>query len=331
MSLKKSTRARLSTGTRWRVLPWFLGLMVPVAGCTDSKPLPRADTPIVTASAAPARPDSAAKVVSSSWQVGDGSAIYLPGDGGVAQVVLPPVLDDSVPPAGSAQLPAGAAPATVDLFAPIGRIGSAALGEYVASAQPEVGEGCDAWPVVPFRNPSNAPASAWKLAIQAGLAEPFPTDSIGGLSPSDSAALVIQVNRAAALLPQDGVVDVLGRVPFSVRSAYRLRFPGDVDAVVAVVERRLNMEASPRVERSVLVLERPPKVRQYLAVWRDRQYAIEDDLVAVELLAVVRFRESPQPVVFLGLDFGDGSRVQMLRRTSGGIWSLRWASAYTGC
>ena len=85
------------------------------------------------------------------------------------------------------------------------------------------------------------------------------------------------------------------------------------------------------MERSVLVLERPPKVRQYLAVWRDRQYALEDDLVAVELLAVVRFRESPQPVVFLGLDFGDGSRIQMLRRTSGGIWSLRWASAYTGC
>ncbi len=307
-----------------------MGLLMSAAGCTDTKPVPRVDTPIITASAAPARPDSAMKVVSARWQEGDGSAIYLPGDGGVAQVVMPPVLDDSVPLPGSAQLPAGAAPAMVDLFSPTGHIGSATLGEYVASAQPEVGEGCDAWPVVPLRNPSNAPLGAWKLAIQAGLAEPFPTDSIGGMSARDSAALVIQVNRAAALLPQEGV-DLLGRVPFSVRSAYRLRFPGDVDAVIAVVERRLNMEASPRVERSVLVLERPPKVRQYLAVWRDRQYALEDDLVAVELLAVVRFRESPQPVVFLGLDFGDGSRIQMLRRTSGGIWSLRWASAYTGC
>ena len=94
---------------------------------------------------------------------------------------------------------------------------------------------------------------------------------------------------------------------------------------------RLNMEASPRVERTVLVLERPPKVQSYSAVWRNTQYATEDDLIAVDLLAIVTMRGEQRPAVFLGLDFGDGSRVQMLQRSSGGIWSLRWASAYTGC
>jgi hypothetical protein len=162
------------------------------------------------------------------------------------------------------------------------------------------------------------------------VAEPVSADSIGGLSPADSANLVVQINRAAALVRLDGS-ELLGRVPFSVRSAYRTRFAGDVDAIVAVVERRLNVEASPRVERSVIILERPAKARQYAAVWHDTQYAVEDDLVAAELLAIVRFRASPQPVVFLGLDFGDGSRVQMLRRSNTGVWSLRWASAYTGC
>jgi hypothetical protein len=91
------------------------------------------------------------------------------------------------------------------------------------------------------------------------------------------------------------------------------------------------MEASPRVERTVLVLERQPQVKNFTAVWRDTQYAAEDDLIALDLLAVVRFKGVTRPTVFLGLDFGDGSRVQMLQRTDGGIWSLRWASAYTGC
>jgi hypothetical protein len=35
--------------------------------------------------------------------------------------------------------------------------------------------------------------------------------------------------------------------------------------------------------------------------------------------------------LFLGQDFGDGSRVEMLQRAPGGGWSVRWASAYTGC
>jgi hypothetical protein len=72
-------------------------------------------------------------------------------------------------------------------------------------------------------------------------------------------------------------------------------------------------------------------VKAYSAVWRETQYAAEDDLIAVDLLAVVRFRGSSRATVFLGLDFGDGSRVQMLQRTEAGSWTLRWSSAYTGC
>jgi hypothetical protein len=274
--------------------------------------------------------DSTTTVVQTRWNAADGSAIYIPGEGGVAQVVLPPILDDSVPKPASASLPAGAAPASVDLFAPFGRLGTVSLGEFAASAQPEVGEGCDAWPVVPVRDAAGGSTQGWKLALQAGVAEPIRADSIGTLSRSDSAQLVVDINKAAALLPLDSA-GVLRRVPFSVSKAYRVMFPGDVEAVIAVVERRLNMEASPRVERTVLLLERPARTKAYNAVWRDTQNATEDDLIAVDLLAVVTLHKEPNPTVFLGLDFGDGSRVQMLQRTAGGIWSLRWSSAYTGC
>ncbi len=301
-----------------------------VAACTKDQPPPppAAGTPAVAPMTAP--PDSVTPVVAARWNDADGSAIYVPGDGGVAQVVLPPVLDDSVPAPAAAILPSTAAPASVDLFAPSGLITTASLGEYTASAQPEIGEGCDAWPVVPLRGASAVTPQSWRIALQSGVAAPIRADSLGAMSRSDSAQLVVDINRAAAQLPLDSA-GVLRRVPFSVTKAYRLPFPGDVDAVIAVVERRLNMEASPRVERTMLVLERPPKVKRFSAVWRDTQYATEDDLIAVDLLAVLRLHGASSPTVFLGLDFGDGSRIQMLHRTVGGIWSLKWSSAYTGC
>lgn len=301
-----------------------------LAACGKDRPEPRTTTErqVVAPTVKPV--DSIVPTVVTRWSAEDGSAIYLPGEAGMAQVVLPPVLDDSVPPPANALLPATAAPASVDLFAPSGRVGTISVGEYAPSAQPEVGEGCDAWPVVPLREASSIAPLSWRIALQASVAEPIRADSIGGMSRGDSAQLVIAINRAAALLPLDSA-GVLRRVPFSVSKAYRMRLPGDVETVVAVVERRLNMEASPRVERTVLVLERLPKAKSFNAVWRDTQYATEDDLIAVDLLGTVQFRVRPRPTVFLGQDFGDGSRVQMLQRSEGGIWSVRWSSAYTGC
>jgi hypothetical protein len=298
--------------------------------CTRDQPEPRVVTgqPAVTPVVVPS--DSADTVAQPRWNSADGSAIYIPGEGGVAQVILPPVLDDSVPEPSSATLPANAAPASVDLFAPSGRISAVSLAAFAPASQPQVSDGCDAWPVVSLKEPAGTTPRTWRLALQSGVAEPVHTDSIGSLSRSDSAQLVIEINRAAALLPLDSA-GVLRRVPFGVTKAYRLRFAGNVEAVIAVVERRLNMEASPRVERTVLVLERPPKTKAFNAVWRDTQYATEDDLIAVDLLAVVTMRGTRRPAVFLGLDFGDGSRVQMLQRTDGGLWSLHWSSAYTGC
>lgn len=301
-----------------------------LAACTKDQPEPRATTDPQPLPVVALPQDSVAPTAVVRWNAADGSAIYIPGDGGRAQVILPPVLDDSVPAPGSAVLPTNAAPATVDLFAPGGKIGTVSLGAFVASAQPEHGEGCDAWPVVPFTNAAAVAPQSWRIALQTGIAQPLHADSIGILPRPDSAALVIAINRAAALLPLDSA-GVLRRVPFSVSKAYRVRLPGEIEVVVTVVERRLNMEASPRVERTILVLERAPKEKAYRAVWRDTQNATEDDLIAVDLLSVVLLHGAAQPSVFLGLDFGDGSRVQMLQRTEAGVWSLRWSSAYTGC
>ena len=308
-----------------------LAAMLMLASCGKDVPEPKTDSAArpsdstTSAGVPPVAPVSVA-----FWDAQDGSAIYSPAEGGGAQVILPSVLDDSVPKPSSAVLPPDAAPASVDLLAPSGLVGMVAVGDYTVGAQTTVSAGCDAWPVVPVRHGTGNPSLHWRIALQHGVGRPMHADSIGGIARTDSALLVVDINKAAALLPLDSN-GVMRRVPFGVSKAYRFKLPGDVDVVVTVVERRLNLEASPRVERSVLVLERVSGSKAFKAVWTETQYATEDDLIAVDLLGVVSMRATGRPTLFLGQDFGDGSRVQMLQRDDAGKWSVRWASAYTGC
>jgi hypothetical protein len=308
----------------------FVVLSAVVAGCTKDAP-PPAKPPVVTDSVPTVvAADTQPTAIVTRWDGAAGAALYVPGDNGVAQVVLPPVVDDSVPKPGAAVLPAGSAPASVELFAPGAKLGAATLGEFVRSSQPEVSEGCDAWPVVSVREATEGASKNWRIALVAGVAQAVGLDSIGALPRRDSAQLVVAINRAAAQLTLDSA-GVLRGVPFSVGKAYRMKLAGDVEVVITVVERRLNMEASPRVERTVLILERAKGAKGFSATWRDTQYATEDDLIATDLLTVVMLKGSPMLTLFLGQDFGDGSRVEMLQRAPGGGWSVRWASAYTGC
>ena len=327
LRLQPLVRSRRPRPGRWaRGIAGALALW----GCGKDAPAPAAKPDSVAVAPAAPATDSAAPPVEVRWDTTAGAAVYLPGDDGGAQVILPQVVDDSVPALGSLTLPAAIAPAAVDLFAPSGRVGTVSLGEYASAAQPEVGAGCDAWPVVPLRDAPGAGARRWKLAFSGGVAQAVAMDSIGALTRADSALLVVEINRAAALLQLDSA-GVLNRVPFSVTSAHHARIEGGTELVVAIVERRLNLEASPRVERTALVLERASGARRYEAVWHDTQYAGEDDLIAIELLSAVRLGRGAMLSVFFGLDFGDGSRVQMLQRSARGAWAQRWVSAYTGC
>jgi len=308
-----------------------LAALLLLGSCGKDAPEPKTDstTPMLDSLArADESPVAAAAVA--RWNAGDGSAIYLPSEGGGAQVILPPVMDDSVPAPSSAVLPADAAPASIDLFSPAGLVGTLSIGEYASTTQAEVSTGCDAWPVVPVRQGPGGSPQPWRIALQHGIGEPIHADSIGGLPRADSALLVVEINKAAALLPLDSS-GVMRRVPFGVAMAYRFKLAGEVDVVITVVERRLNVEASPRIERSVLVLERAPGARAFKAAWTETQYATEDDLIAVDLLGVVSMRGTQRPTAFLGQDFGDGSRIQMLQRDAAGKWSVHWSSAYTGC
>lgn len=296
---------------------------VPAARPVDS--LPRADS--APAPAAVAAPDDR------GWFGDAGPALYLPSDAGTVRLVLPTVADDSVPLPHVARVPAGAAATAVELFAASGRVGRGTVGEYVPGSQVAPVPGCDAWPELPLRRDAAA-TGKWQVALAEGTATALPLDSATALATGDSTLLVADVIRATstAAIAGDSAAVALARVPFAVLGARRATLPDGTALVVATVERRVNSEADPRVERTTVVLERARGAGAWTVAWRDRQYVAEDELVSMELLAAVMLRKrGDAPLLFLGLDFGDGTRVEALVRTKPGEWRVGWSSAYTGC
>jgi hypothetical protein len=320
------------TGVASRLCATMVGLgsLCFVAACAKDAPPPQKTIAADSVVAIVPPVDSPPPLSVRGWNGAEGPAVYLPGEGGVAQVVLPPIVDDSVPRPSRAVVPAEAAPATIDLFAPSGLIARVAVGEFVSTAQPEVAESCDAWPVVPIRESAAAAQRTWRVALKSGVADPLTSDSIGGMARADSSQLSVDISRAVATLASD-TSGVLRQIPFGVRKAHRIRLADGTDVVLAVVERRLNVEASPRVERTVVLLESQKPAKGFKVAWHTTQFATEDELIAVDLLGAVILRSSSQPTVFLSQDFGDGSRIQMLQRVGVRLWALRWSSAYTGC
>lgn len=303
-----------------------------LAGCGKDAPVPSTRSPQATVARdsvaapapVPARDDR-------GWIAAAGPVLYLPSDAGTVRLVLPLVPDDSVPVPTAVAVPAAAAPATVELFGPAGLVGRASVGEYSAASQSVPVPGCDAWPELPVRR-DDASAGRWHVALASGVAEPLVLDSATALATRDSTRMIADVIRATATsaATQDSA-EALARVPFAVLASHHGTLADGTALVVATVERRINAEADPRVERTTLLLERARGARAWTVAWRERQYVAEDELVTLELLGGVRLRATGTPLVFLGLDFGDGTRVETLVRVRPGEWRVSWSSAYTGC
>jgi hypothetical protein len=304
-----------------------------LGGCGKDAPVPAGDSARATvARDSVAMPTPAPTRDDRGWIEAAGPVVYLPSDAGTVRLVLPLVPDDSVPVPTAATIPAAAAPATVDLFGPSGLVGRASVGEYSAASQSVPVPGCDAWPELPVRR-DDASAGRWHVALASGVAEPLGLDSTTALATRDSTRMIADVIRATATsaATRDSAEALLARVPFAVLAARHGTLADGTELLVATVERRINAEADPRVEQTTLILERARGAKGWTVAWRERQYVAEDELVMVELLGGVRLRATGTPLLFLGLDFGDGTRVETLARVKPGEWRVRWSSAYTGC
>jgi hypothetical protein len=279
--------------------------------CERSKSPPRVD------SASPVRtgtPDSTAALASprGKWDDAAGPVLLAPTVApGQAFIVAP----DSATAA--AQLAAIPHPASVTLF---GRGGTVQTADLSAVA--------DTGACVTGSLSAAPPPRPWSIGFIGGVVAPLPLDST--ISSTDSAALVVTMNRLASALPNDSAGRFAG-LPFVVRTLWRFTIPNGPLVAVASVTRQINQEATPLQEHTLLVAERAPSDTTFSTAYSERSYGQEETIESREILAGALIGVARLPALFLIRDYGDASAYGLIERGQNGKWRRRWTSSRRHC
>lgn len=211
----------------------------------------------------------------------------------------------------------------VDLFGAGGSAGQASL---KISSQKATPEGCVAWPVAQL---SSQPSAPWKVGFAKGRATALQLDSIDGMSPADSSSTTIELAKlaSAASVKSDPAFQGL---PFIVQRGYRISF-GKTSILIGSIVRKINEEATPRVESLLLVAEKSDSSADYINAFQSRASGTEDDVRTNAVVAAVHFVHTNRPALVVSFEYDDGGQVALIERVANHNWQITWRSAYTGC
>lgn len=311
-----------------RFLPPAVLIVASLLACERSRPAAPPDT------SRPAMPESVQAVQppppAPAWDSAAGPVLFVrSGSPDAAFVVFPEYADSTLPDTVRFDV-GGVRGVQVDLFGRGGLVGTARVAD-VRSTQWS-GDECVEWPKAVVRPTADSGAvSGWTVAFLHGRAESVPLDSIESMPRPDSARLAADVTRLVSALPDDTSRTFRG-IPFSVQSAYRFPVGSGVDAVVADVVRRLNQEANPLEQHTLLVAERATSAQAgYHVVFHERAAGSEETLETTDVLAAVRFPASGRIALVLLREGLETSAYALLVREPQGTWHVRWTSVHTGC
>jgi hypothetical protein len=187
--------------------------------------------------------------------------------------------------------------------------------------------GCESWPSVQLHPP---PTSAgWTVGLQAGRARALAFGTLAGMTGRDSSRLVIELARLASQAAGDSIAALAG-LPYVVRSAYTATLPDSQAFVIAELVRRLNVEANPLEERTVVIGERPPHELPFTLAFSERHSGDEESVPTTDLIGLLQLQDARIEAVATR-DFSEAGSFLMIERAAPGRWSIRWQSAYTGC
>jgi hypothetical protein len=192
---------------------------------------------------------------------------------------------------------------------------------------------CTGWPTWRItRARSNAPLAPWAIGFVGATIQPVAMDSSESLSRADSARLAAEATRLASTLPSGGGDRLVG-LPFTVTSLWRFRAAAGVEGVAANLVRRVNQEARPLEERTLLIAERDSTRRdeRFTLAYYDRSQGAEETVESRDVLAIARTSPSAQPMLVMARDFGDGMAYAIVERDPAGRWREKWRSARGHC
>jgi len=192
---------------------------------------------------------------------------------------------------------------------------------------------CTGWPTWRItRARSSAPLAPWAIGFVGATVQPVAMDSSESLSRGDSARLAAEATRLASTLPS-GSGDRLVGLPFTVTALWRFRAAAGVEGVAANLVRRVNQEARPLEERTLLIAERDSTRRdeRFTLAYYDRAQGAEETVESRDVLAIARTSPNAQPMLVMARDFGDGMAYAIVERDPSGRWREKWRSARGHC
>jgi hypothetical protein len=268
--------------------------------------------------------DSAARRRDASgWNGAAGPVLLVQGPAREEAIALYPTADDSdavaqLDSASMRRLP-------VILVGRGGAVMTALLGAPSGDGTDE----CERWPLRVMQPDSVA---AWAVGFVNARVAAVALDSVDVLSPRDSMALVAEVSRLASTVtgPTDAAFQGLR---FTAHDIRRFMIAPGVQGLVAHVVRRVNQEANPREEQTLLIAERDSGATAgpYQLAYAERDFGREEAVITPEVLAGVRLGASAAPILVVARDNDSGISYRMIERTAARRWYARWSSGAISC
>src|SRR5215217_7050956 len=260
---------------RRTALPILVVALV-IAACGDERTPARPDSAIAVV------PDSAttatATAVPSRWDTGFGPALFTATNGDI-DAVAPDITDSTFADTAAWTAVSLGGVSQAEFFSRGGRVAIVPLATTASHLAPDLSNSCVSWPSV---GSADALRAQWVVGFAPGHAVAIALDSIESLARADSARLAADVARIASQIPNDTAVAFAG-LPFTVRTAYRLRLAGDTTALIAELTRHIGQEADPREQHVFLVAERVSSTAAWTLAWHTRSSGPEDEVETREL------------------------------------------------
>lgn len=244
--------------------------------------------------------DSTAIAVSGEWPADLGTLLVIPADTeNLAVVLYPAAPSTAIDPKVELAL-LGANGASIRSKAAVSGTDSAHCGD------------------APVLRLARAAPAFWSLGVAGAKGRPVSTDSLDAMSSEDSVAFTREGARLASIVSAR-IASRLSGLSFSLVGLRRLRM-GDTTIIAAQLVRRVNQEANPAEERTLIVAEQIGR-GQFSMVHSGRSEGTEETAAHSDLIGA--FRVGATLYLVVSTDAPSGSTVEILER-SGGSWRVRW-------
>ena len=256
------------------------------------------------------------------WIRSAGPALFVQGETRDEAIVLLPRESESV---ATARLNAlGNQGVEIVLF---GRGGTRLTAQLGAAPETTDAE-CRVWPLRAIHG--EGADNTWAVGFVGGQTAPLALDSVDVLSSRDSLALAAEVSRLASAVTATTAPSFQG-LRFTAHDIRRFEVSPGVQAIVAHLIRKVNQEANPQEEQTLLIAERDSGVTTslYQLVYAERTHGLEETTTTPEIIAGVRI--AGRPTLVVARDSEEGVAYELLERTGPRQWSIRWTSIRTRC